>query len=471
MLTATDRYIRQEGVLPLGMRLQTKLNLLGGDAAADFARFLLGGAAGAGIELASDFHGSAAEEASHFLRAVLDEMAAFINSFVAYDYLDPHNLGLDVSAANQGRNNAWIALPINDVPRSRWILDEMIAANVNMPVLLVLSGPGGFLVGRCSCPAVALEQVDSLATRSQPISNGPPEMDVAAAGIVLCEMTNGADDTTPWRLCAYYSQHRPDRVQPAKTNPTLGDLATEIAVPVQETAPFSEHPLVCVGAGALANWAFWPIAHAQEGVRARFYDGDPEVEIHNVSRQPLVADAVGPHPKVTPMVRALQLIDQQGNYEGICRFIHSPGDIDPAVLRSSSALLSLPDNDKARVWSGDAALAAGVPLATAGSSVHGGQAVICRPDRGACVRCLLGLDEADVTSDESASCAHQTESIVSPNMVASGLLMAELRLALSTDVEPVNIRFTTSGASGNRLQRMISNPPMCAHVRAAREGK
>jgi len=453
------------------MRLQTKLNLLGGNAAADFARFLLGGAAGAGIELASDYHGSAAEEPSHFLRAVLDEMAAYINSFVAYDYLDPQNLALDVSAASQGRSNAWIALPINHVPRTRRILDEMIAAKVSMPVLLVLSGPGGFLVGRCSCPAIALEQVDSLATTTRPLPNGPPEMDVAAAGIVLCEMINGADELAPWRLCAYYSQHRADRVQPAKTNPTLGDLAAEIAVPVRETAPFSEHPLVCVGAGALANWAFWPLANSTEGVKARFYDGDREVEIHNVSRQPLVADAVGPHPKVTPMVRALQTIDQHGKYEGICRFIHSPGDIDPAVLRSSSALLSLPDNDKARVWSGDAALAAGVPLATAGSSVHGGQSVICRPDRGACVRCLLGLDETDPSTDQSASCAQQTESIVATNMVAAGLLMAELRLALSTDVEPVNIRFTTSGGSGNRLQRMISNPPMCAHVRAAREGK
>jgi molybdopterin/thiamine biosynthesis adenylyltransferase len=421
--------------------------------------------------VASDYHGSAGGENRHFLAAEFDEMVAAVNPDAAYDYLDRERLGADLREVNGGRDNAWLVLPIHQPSQARQVVADLAAAGSTLPVLLVLTAPGGFLVARCASPDAAFEQIDGLPRRIEAIPNGLPEMDVAAAGMVLSEIINGGGELAPFRLCAYYSQHQAARVQLNTPNPSLAELALELAAPARDPVRFSGQQLVVIGAGALANWFCWALAHDQERVGLRVYDGDPQIEAHNVSRQPLVAGAVGPHPKVEPVVRALQQIDPHGRFEGIARFLHSPQDLDPRVLQSSSAVVALPDNDGARVWAGEAALAAGLPLATAGSSVQGGQAVICRPDRGACVRCLLGLDETTAAVPGEASCAQQAESIVSSNMVAAGLLLAELRNTLLTDLEPVNLRFATTGGRGNLLERMVSNPPMCPHVQAAREGK
>jgi molybdopterin/thiamine biosynthesis adenylyltransferase len=296
-------------------------------------------------------------------------------------------------------------------------------------------------------------------------------LSILAAGAVLSEVMNPQaleedDEPLTARNILTYSFHRRDRVAAIDNESSLEHRAREIGQrpPGAETIDLDGRELVVVGVGALGQWFLLGPAWAGEGLRVVIYDKDPEINLHNVARQPLVCRFVGPNPKAVVVAKELQRLDPQGEYKAVFREIRTPEDF--GSLGTAAAVLALPDSDGARAVSGAAALAAGLPFGTAGSSIVGAQSVVCRPDRGACVQCLLGLDGSDSAGAAPASCAVQAGSVVGPNMVGAAINLAEMRRTLS-GLPFANVRFSTTGRHGNRLERMVSRPPNCEHVEAA----
>jgi len=469
ILAETDRYARQDVAFSESHRGATALQVFGGDVNALFARALAAGAAGAGIALASDFHDPCGD-GSHFLSGPIPDMVAQINREVAYHYVDAFAAAADCEPILARRSHAWTALPIADVETTRRVLEEFRSARIGTRVLLWQTGPGGVLVERCSGPTAGLDRLETV-PRLDEVPAGRPELAILAAGAVLSEVMSPqafeAEDELPsFRTVMVYSFHRRDRVTPVEEGLSLGDLAGEIALGRgQETIELTDRELAVVGVGALGQWYLLGPAWAGEGLRVVIYDKDPEIALHNVSRQPVGCRSVGPNPKPHVVATELQGLDPRGQYRAVFRAIRSPEDFDS--LGSAAAVAALPDSDAPRAVSGDAALGAGLPFGTAGSSVLGAQSVVCRPDRGACVRCLLGLDGSDGSAARPASCAFQAGSVVGTNMVGAAINLAEMRRTLS-GLPLANVRFSTTGHHGNRLERMVSHPPNCEHVDAAR---
>lgn len=454
-----DRYLRQTHAFPPERRESSAVAVCGAwsDAAAGMA--VLAGAAAMGVPVVgSDFVGP--PPGGHWLTGPYPQMVAKINAAVHYEYLDREAPAMDLPYLIEARPNAWVAVLLNHPPRARDVLAALAEADVAAGVLLVLTAPGGLVVGRYPDPAAAIECVQSVAP--DPIPAGPAELAVAAGGIVLNEVMlagEAGDDLMMPRTVGFYSLHRPRRVT-GGTGP-IGELVSEVAAaPDGARAAFSGRKFTMVGAGALGNWTAIPLAMEAPAALV-VHDGDPEVAYHNVNRQILLVDGVGLHrAKADVLVDQLRLLDPYGSYEAIAQFVKAPGDL--TGLEDTDALLCLPDNDDARIVCDEARLRSGVLFATAATSATGGQAVVrCRWQ--GCLRCL-GVGRAAGEADEAPqSCSLvQNDAVVSSNMVAAGLMLSELREALACR-PPANVRFVGDGAGGNRLVRMISGT-RCPHT-------
>jgi len=467
MTDTPNRYLRQTHAFPSERRLASALAVFGGECNPAAATALIAGAAAMGVPaVGSDFHGPWRPRPGHWLTGELPDLAARINGDVGYEYLDPEMPAEDFRYVAEGRENTWAAVLTHDPAGAREVLEALAGAGFAVGVLLVLAGPGGIVVDRLPSPASALERVRSLGSGGVPA--GPPELAIAAAGLVLNEIMlagaagAGVDVAAP-RTIGFYSLHRPRRVTVAGEGPE--ELFAEAAAtPAGEAASFAGRDLVMVGAGALANWAVIPLA-VEGPARMVIYDGDGEVAPHNINRQVLLVDGVGQgRPKADVLAEQLASLDPDGIYEPVARFVRAPDDL--RGLGDADALLCVPDNDEARLTCDDARRAAGVLFATAGSSAVGGQVIVRCPSDG-CLRCLGLGRQVDAADDDGQSCSQVADdAVVSSNMVAAGLTISELREALAGRT-PANVRFAGDSARGNRLVRMISGT-RCPHVAAAK---
>jgi molybdopterin/thiamine biosynthesis adenylyltransferase len=262
------------------------------------------------------------------------------------------------------------------------------------------------------------------------------------------------------------------------------DLATEVSSSggLGTSSSFAGRRLAVVGAGALANCVMISLAlddlavasHAA-GTTIDIWDGDPTVEETNLNRQILLGAGLGTgKPKARVLCEELRSFDPAGQYTPHVQFVGSADDLPS--LASSGALICAPDNDRTRLLCGQAARQAGVLYGTAGSSAIGAQAVVCQPGR-ACLPCVLGRraspsggTPAPQASSSGASCQLVVDdAVVSANMVAAGLLVSELREALSGR-RSANVRYVGDTARGNQLVKMISDPP-CPHTEVRIPGK
>ena len=454
-----DRYLRQAHAFPPEMREASVLAVCGAASNPAVGMAVLAGAAAMGVPTVGADHVGPAP-GGHWLTGPFPQLVARINPAVNYEYLDPEAVAMDLPYLIEGRPNAWLVVVVNDPPHAREVLTDLAEANGAVRVLLVLTGAGGLAVARYPDPAAATECVRSLP--ADPVPAGPTELAVAAGGIVLNEVMlagGGGDDLMMPRTVGFYSLHRPRRVT-GGTEP-LRDLSREVAAAAAGTkATFRGRRFTMVGAGALGNWAAIPLAmEAPAALVVR--DGDPKVAYHNVNRQILLVDGAGlRRSKADVLVDQLRILDPHGSYEAIAQFVKTVGDL--TRLEDTDALLCLPDNDEARVVCDEARLRSGVLFATAGTSATGAQAIVrCRWQ--GCLRCLGVGREAGEADDTSQSCSLvENDAVVSSNMVAAGLMLSELREALSG--RPVaNVRFAGTGPGGNRLVRMISNT-RCPHT-------
>ena len=457
-----NRYARQSHAFPSDRRRASALAVFCAEDNPIMGGILLAGALAMGVPIVGyDFHGPSvgpSRKKPHWLLGEYPELVTALNPEVNYQFLDPDVPAADLPFVLENRANPWIVVLIYRPARARAILMTLTKIGVTAPVLLVLSGPGGLVVDRHSHPASALESASNVPAAA--VSPGTPELAIAAAGIILNEiMLAEREPESPSRTVGFYSLHQRRRVRIG--GGSVSDRFGEIAAgPGGPTGSFAGRNLILVGAGALGNWSVIPLVLG--GLRELvIYDGDGEVELHNLNRQILLAGGVGQdRAKVDVLAEELSALDRAGNYRGITKFIKSPDDL--TVLGDADAMLCVTDNDESRLVCDEARRQVGVLFATAGSSAVGGQAIVRSPRQG-CLRCLGLSSKAGEAANDSQSCSLvQSDAVVGTNMTAAGMMVSELREALAGR-EPANIRFAGDSRRGNRLVRMISNAP-CPHL-------
>ena len=456
-----ERYQRQEIAFPHERRAKTFLAELGGEHASWTSAMLKAGAAAAGIpQIWSDYHGPSGE-GGHWLLGDHEALVKTVNGDVEYDFLDPTCLYDDLQVVMSCHENPWVVVHANDPAGALAAVEQLM--EVAVPVLVLLTAPGGVVVQRHPNPAAAARHLAGLARRGR-IPGGPAELSIVAAGIALDEIMLSdplaEDDPAEPRIVAFYSLGRRRRIG-VSPDTAMDELVEELTAPAKRFR-FSRRWIKQVGAGALGNWTAIAVA-LDGGVRMDVIDGDPQVERHNLNRQILLVDGVG-QPKAPVLTRELERLDPAGSYRDITRFVEQPEDLEP--LDGVDAVIMAPDNDAARLRGADVAWRWAVPYAVGGTSAGGGQLVVQQPGR-ACYRCITGLtDEAASTSEDPGanSCARgANQSIVASNMVVAGLLISELREAMAGR-RSQNLRFFGGrGGNGNRLGRMTSDPE-CSHL-------
>jgi molybdopterin/thiamine biosynthesis adenylyltransferase len=446
------RYARQESWFSDQRRLDMVLAVLGGRHDPWGARGLLLMCAAAGIpQIYSDYDGASCPSGDHWLLKPHSEMVAIVNEEVRYDYIDARFPLDDLRGLVVGRLNPSVVLLINQPDQGREILAGLAQEQLQLPVVLLATGPGGFLVFRAVDPAEALEAL--LSAGSYPALHlGPSiELSLAAAAAGLHELLLTSFDSTG--LVAYYLLADGLRIS---RSPHLGNLLREIAQPIEQ-ATFAGRSVIVQGAGGLGNWALLPIA----------LQGDPQIlifdrdvfSVSNLNRQPLATDFVG-QPKATAVAEQLGRLNPLARMHGFCREIAEPDDL--GALDEDSLVLSLPDNDAARCVALEAALRTGCLGATAAVSATHARVII---QQQACYQCLgLTADSAGL----NLSCAAEPlPSIVTQNALASAILVSEIRQALSGRQARCLRYFGEEDvpSTGNRIAGHLTAPP-CPHIQA-----
>lgn len=454
------RLARQCNAWPARLRRSSAVALFSGGHAPALTMSFAGGCAAAGIAYGSDDHGPVGN--GHWVYDY-PEMYRRLNSGhgSGYHYLDALAADTEVEGIVRDYPNTHVIVSINHLRESRHTLPFFLKAAGTL-ITLVLTGPGGFLVGRDESGTV-VEWLDlCIAELGEAIPAGSPELGVAAAGVVLNEVMRGraAGDRG---IIAFYSLHHSTRVHAGTRS--FVDLAAEVAAPV-ERASLSGCRFEMVGAGALANWVMLALT-LEHPALVRVWDGG-SIEIHNLNRQILLVDGLGRGgiSKAEVLCQQGAKIDGHGRYQAVPRYVREPADLTELWSSLPDALICVPDNDEARLVCADAARASGAVYGTAGSSVLGAQCVIAQPGR-ACGRCQINSDAAGAR--QSHPCGLQGDAVVTTNMVGAGLLLSEIREVLSGR-RSRNLRFVGDAAVGNRLARAISDPP-CVHLNASEGGE
>jgi len=396
---------------------------------------------------------------THWLLGPLDLLAAHINPEVEYLWIDP-DFPADGLTSNTFANT-WIVVVANDSAEARRCLKKLTnGQSQHCATLLVICGPAGVWVSRFLTPTLALSALAACSI-NPPIAQGPMELAILAAGLILGEIMLGTGNplqaSAPSHLVACYDLWHPRRTHQQASAMASQALLAKIATPMDPQAVFHDKRLVMVGAGALGNWTVLPIA-MENPKRIQIYDGD-DVELHNLNRQLLLMGGVGSN-KAEYMCRLLSALTHRDAYEAVPSYVEANEDFKDL---SCDVLVSVPDNDRTRLLCGTVALEHACVLATAGSSAMGGQAIVADPTR-ACLHCIMGNEVSASTPGRSAhSCGRvANDAVVSSNMVAAGLLVSELRAALAGRSWS-NMRYEGGGTPPNRLRRMITRVP-CHHV-------
>ena len=452
-----DRFMRQARVFSEERRRNTGLLVLNSGAVPDFTRTLLAGAAAMGIPwIAVDDVNPTARASHHWLHGSWRTLVARIDKSIEF-LVAADSLPLEDQRQVTGREALWSVVVVR-----RSADPAMRALTLTNRVLLVGFGRSRLCVFRITSvddlsKAIAtLESAGCLDTAGAPL-----ELCMVAAGICLDAIVRAQNGPAAPDELAFYDLALPRRVMPENADSANSAPGAAGGAPGAVSLPaalFKGRQLAIVGAGALANWAV--LAPALEGAHLDIYDGDPEVAPHNLNRQILLIDGVGTGlSKVEVLAREIRRMVPGASVRAYDRYIHRPGDFE--TLENIDALLCLPDNDEARLLCADVAHARGIVYATAGSSAFGGQAVIVQPGR-ACYRCVAVRGNDPPRAAAGSCAAEASDAIVSCNMVAAGLLISELRQAFA-GCRSANLRFVATAPRGNRLDRMIADPP-CPHI-------
>jgi adenylyltransferase/sulfurtransferase len=150
-------------------------------------------------------------------------------------------------------------------------------------------------------------------------------------------------------------------------------------------ARLSAARVLVVGAGALGSPVLLYLAAAGVG-RLAIIDGD-EVELSNLSRQPLHREADLGSGKAVSAAAAARAINSEVNIDAVARRL-APQEAAAAVA-GYDVVCDATDDFAIKFALNDACLGAGVPLVHAAILQFGGQLTTVIPG-GACVRCLFG---------------------------------------------------------------------------------
>jgi molybdopterin/thiamine biosynthesis adenylyltransferase len=453
-LRLSDLLARQSQVCGPRRCEQSVVLELGAGSAPAVSTFLKAGSSVTGINVISDDDGPQQAAGHSLLGAHASLVHEFSQRRLELDYIDVERVVEEFRSSKARYAHPWGVLYLNHFEDAYRTAVDLAAGGVEVPLLLVLRGPGGVIVER-QLPADAAARLKCLCGHD-PIPPGETaELDLLAAGAVLGEVMLSRTETaaSACGLVLAYSLHRSKRIDlpPAAS---WSEYVGEIGRPA-ERARFSGKRLVQIGAGGLAHPADTAVSRDGGLERLVIWDGD-DVSPTNLNRQFLFTWQDIEKRKADVLPAALRRLDRFGRYEGMARFVREPGDLEPL---EADALLVLPDGDEVRLLGADAARTHSIPMGTAATTATSGYAAVQQPGR-ACLHCVLG-GNATGNRDQRDSCVSvEDDQIVATNMVLGALAVSELRAALSGQAA-VNLRYQGTG-SGNRLMRMVSDPP-CPH--------
>ena len=439
------KYDRQERLLSEESAADTTLIILGAHTNDDLVRFLIAGAACAGVGGFLVDAAGKGRSRGHWFYSSFRKLVRTINSESSFSLFRTNAPLLHCMAELLEERTFIIA--IGNGPQTSKGLTALVSRGMGSPVIQVVSTRAGFLIQHFANPSSALRSMTSAGIQSA----GSFEIDLAAAGASLSVLMH--DDLPPLEdgeLIAFYSLHRERRVN-VGAHAGIGDLLEVIVTPATSTPPPTD--VTVLGGGALGNWATLVLSQEPELRSLTILDFD-HISQSNLSRQILFAgpgQKVG-YDKARVLPEEINALASRHVAEGVQKKVETTDDIHPHL---SQVTLALPDNDLARTLAGDAVFLSDIPIlfASAGTEGATGQITVCPPDS-ACHKCS-GIS----TDSIRHSCSVSNDSISYPNMVMAGILISEIRRD-----RPANICFNGDMVGGNRLMsRPLPHRIPCTH--------
>lgn len=168
---------------------------------------------------------------------------------------------------------------------------------------------------------------------------------------------------------------RPDRYRRQTVLPEIG---------VEGQRALSRSHVVVIGLGALGCVSADLLARAGAG-HLRLVDRDV-VELVNLQRQPLYAEADVDRPKAEVAAERLSRVNSSIDVEGIAKDVHAATVRD--MLRGADVLVDGTDNLETRFLLNEATLDAGLPFVYGGAIATYGMVLAMRSPKTACFRCF-----------------------------------------------------------------------------------
>ncbi len=216
--------------------------------------------------------------------------------------------------------------------------------------------------------------------------------------------------------------------------------------------------IAVIGLGGLGSPA--ALALARSGVaRLGLFDGD-RVELHNLPRQTLYADADIGRLKaevaaetVHALAPATELVAHGARV--------GPDSI--GLLDSFDTWIDATDQLASKLWFNDRAVEEGRTLVHGGAIRFGGQALLVIPGKGPCLRCLIQPEE----TDGSETCA--AEGIAGPVVGVIGALMARLALQAASGQGKAGRCVSFDALTGSLRERTLAARKDCPTCKSKRE--
>jgi molybdopterin/thiamine biosynthesis adenylyltransferase len=207
----------------------------------------------------------------------------------------------------------------------------------------------------------------------------------------------------------------------------------------RENGGLEDKKVLVIGAGALGNFLGLGLSHA--GVRKMYLADDDEIETTNLNRQILFYEKVG-EKKAQTLAERLSEINPDMNIEPILKRIDENYETQLLKIKPDM-IMDCVDNLATRAILNHFALRYGIPLISGGTDWKAGQVVVFEPGKSPCLNCRLGSDKALVEARTSQSCINApTPSVVTSNHIIGGLMAAEARCVLRSDLYGEAVRRT-----------------------------
>ncbi|MFN8544042.1 MAG: HesA/MoeB/ThiF family protein [Candidatus Binatia bacterium] len=199
-----------------------------------------------------------------------------------------------------------------------------------------------------------------------------------------------------------------------------------IPQPAATPAPLRDARVLIVGVGGLGSPAAMALAEAGVGTLG-LVDPD-QVEISNLHRQPLYAEADVGRPKVEA---AAERLAATWPHLRVVQDRRRFGIGDARLLAGWDAVVDGTDTVDAKFVVNDAAVAAGVPLAHAGAVGFRAQVLAVLPGESACYRCVF---EEPPAPEDAPSC--EAAGVLGPVVALAGAWQAAQVLQVLSGVRP-----------------------------------